>query len=190
MCSDCQNLTSSQRPFTHYFNTSTLNNITGNYLTWSGPRQNMIFDTDGSLTNSVFANDGVSRVNVTVLPWMGHNAIECANATVQGQWNGSMVCSGNHVRIVTFKNLSVNTTANVHDQSAFVNQSINFYRLVGDPNQLVLNTNDGLGDIFKMNQPVPERDADWLGYFVPGATYRVWWGHGIDLNHLTILPSF
>jgi hypothetical protein len=73
-CSQCDNMdllvTSGKSSF---FEQIQYTNVSGSYLYWNGPRRNIFYDLDGSLTADLF--DGVNRTATTLSPYYVHNDI-------------------------------------------------------------------------------------------------------------------
>jgi hypothetical protein len=98
-CSECDNemlsVTSGRASF---FQGISYSNVLGNYIKWNGPRRNIFYDIDGSLSSNLF-NGSTIRPNSTILPYYVHNDIagKCFIATNQTLWNTSLICDNTSV---------------------------------------------------------------------------------------------
>jgi hypothetical protein len=98
-CSVCNNgdlvVTSGKASF---FEGISYTNVLGKYIQWNGPRRNIFYDIDGSLSSSIFSGSTV-RPNSTILPYYLHNDIsgKCFNATNQTMWDTSLICDNTSV---------------------------------------------------------------------------------------------
>ena len=80
-----------------FFEQISYTNVTGKMIFWNGPRRNIFYDLDGSMSSNLF--DGTARSKATIFPHYVHDEIagKCNVAANTTKWDNSLICNSDVV---------------------------------------------------------------------------------------------
>lgn len=165
--------------------------ISGAYLSMLGSKKEIIYDLDGSLSPYFF---NLSMVAGTVVYGYQHIANfhtnECRfpiNDSSGWGWNGMVMCNPSlTIRRITFTNIiGANYYYDFYWSSMYVLPMQN----VSTPIINSSNINASYVTSVQSTYPNIEKPFSFSLPYVTGNVYQVWWGGGMDYNHLSITTT-
>lgn len=167
----------------------TFTNVLGKMLFFIGIlKRDVIYDLDGSLSQKF---DGTTRSSGTIVQGFPHikayNPSTCPPPSAVGNWDGAVMCGPTvTIRRVMFGNL--------RNQQLFNNQYIKIAELANINDVTPVNATADLvtsepDTITPLKEAKEEQKQVWGLPFITGKVYNIWWGTGIDFEHLSVFTS-
>ena len=165
-----------------------LTNVTGKMLFMIQMKRDVIYDLDGSLSNSF---DGQSRASATIVHGWPHianfNPTTCPPASVPTNWDNAVMCGPTEtIRRVIFTNAVDNSLFNSIDLKATQLSAITDTVPIDLP---TTNYTSVLSKFTPLKEPKEEKKQSWSLPYLTGKTYNIWWASGIDFTHMSLFTS-
>lgn len=151
-------------------------------------KRNVIYDTDGSLSSSF---DGTQRVGGGAIlynfPHIAQNPA-CLAPTDSTLWDNAVYCDSTvAVRRVVFANLLIKQ--NFKSQKIHAQQIDNITDFVPANSTNDTYTSATSFDPTLHMEPEVEYPSAYGLPFIAGSIYQIWWGSGIDFEHLSVFTT-
>ena len=154
-----------------------------------GMKRDVIYDTDGSLSQTF---DGNTRSSAAIVQSYKHIATYyqnvCPASTTPSAWDNCLMCNSNvTVRRVAFTN-PVNSRL-FKAQAIKVMPIIDIKQTI-DPNISSNFYTEAVTHLpGNLMEPKKQKPLTWSLPFITGEMYNIWWGTGIDFSHLSIFTT-
>ena len=150
-----------------------------NRVRWRGPRTNLIFDVDGTLSGT--------NVPTYIAPYYKHydSAIADGKCTrVNEKYEDSVLCTGTRLRGVMFRNHEKKENfmaldLRIHD----VNANVEF------TNNLPVEYFSTIPTVLIKDKSKDGKDS-YAGVFATGYLYNIHWLDGVDWTHMMVVPPY
>lgn len=153
-----------------------------------GLKRDVIYDLDGSFSSSF---GGATRTSATIVSNFSHiatyNQNACPQALSASDWDYAVMCDQTvTIRRVFFTNLQDTQIFNAQYMKAVELTNIED---VVDP-ELASDMYSNISALLPTTtMQSKDRPNTWALPFITGRIYNIWWGTGLDFDHLAIATS-